>query len=93
MDSINEPQKPIQVVVAKTEKNLGIAVVLAAIFGPLGLFYASIIGGFIMVAVSFLVGLLTFGVGLLFTWPLCILWAYLATKRYNAKLTSASAVL
>ncbi len=86
MDSINEPQKPIQVVVAKTEKNLGIAVVLAAIFGPLGLFYASI-------AVSFLVGLLTFGVGLLFTWPLCILWTYLATKRYNAKLTSASAVL
>lgn len=42
MDSINEPQKPIQVVVAKAEKNLGIAVVLAAIFGPLGLFYASI---------------------------------------------------
>lgn len=85
--AVKEPQM-VQVVVAKSEKSMGLAVVLAAIFGPLGLFYSSIIGGLIMLPVSVLVGVLTLGIGFLFTWPVCILWAYLSTKRYNAKLTA-----
>lgn len=69
---------------------MGLAVVLAAIFGPLGLFYSSIVGGFVMLAVSFVVGLITLGFGLIVTWPVCIFWAYMATKRYSAKLSAGS---
>lgn len=69
---------------------MGLAVVLSAIFGPLGLFYSSIVGGFVMLAVSFVVGLITLGFGLIVTWPVCIFWAYMATKRYNAKLSAGS---
>lgn len=93
METANATQQPVQVVVAKSEKSMGLAVVLSAIFGPLGLFYSSIIGGFVMMAVSFVVGFITLGFGLIVTWPTCILWAYLSTKRYNAKLASASMVM
>ncbi|SHK62455.1 hypothetical protein SAMN05216582_1108 [Selenomonas ruminantium] len=93
METVNTAQQPIQVVVAKSEKSIGLAVVLTAIFGPLGLFYSSIIGGFVMLAVSFVVGLITLGFGLIVTWPTCIFWAYMATKRYNAKLAADSVAM
>lgn len=64
-----EPRKP---------RNPGVAVLLAFLFGPLGLFYASKIGGFFMTFVCLVVGVGTVGVGLLFAWPVCILWAYVA---------------
>jgi len=86
-------QAPVQVVITKAEKSMGLSIVLAAIFGPLGLFYSSIIGGFIMLVISFVGALITLGVSLIITWPLCILWAYLSTKRYNAKLSAATTTI
>lgn len=61
-------------------KSRGLAVLLATLFGPLGLFYASPVGGLLMTLVSLTVGLFTVGVGLLFAWPVCILWAYAAVS-------------
>lgn len=79
--------KPNNVVVTST-KNVGIAIILSVLFGPLGMLYATVIGGVIMIFVNLVVGILTFGFGLLLTWPIGIVWAVIATNSYNKKLTS-----
>ena len=71
-----------QIEISVAQKNIKLAIVLTILFGPFGLFYATIPGGFIMTIVTFV--LLRFG-GLLITWPFCILWAYFAIKNYNKK--------
>lgn len=65
-----EPRKP---------KSWKKALLLTLLFGPLGLFYASRAGGFLMTWVCIVVGIGTVGVGLLLAWPVCMLWAYVAT--------------
>jgi hypothetical protein len=62
-------------------KSQALAVILATLLGPLGLFYASPLGGFFMTFVCLVVGVGTVGVGLLFAWPVCIFWAYVATAH------------
>ena len=39
-----------------------------------------------MFVVSALVGLLMFGLGLVITWPIYVIWAALAASSYNKKL-------
>lgn len=56
-----------------------IAVLLAVLFGPLGLFYATRAGGMLMSFVTLVAGIGTMGVALIFAWPVCILWAYVVT--------------
>ncbi|MET0398891.1 MAG: hypothetical protein ABW277_19015 [Longimicrobiaceae bacterium] len=56
------------------------AVLLALVFGPLGLFYVSVVSGVLMTFVTLVAGLSTVGVGLLFAWPLCVVWAYIAAS-------------
>jgi hypothetical protein len=36
------------IIVTKSPKSLGVAILLAFLFGPIGLFYASVFGGFVM---------------------------------------------
>jgi len=79
----NEEQK--QVVVTST-KSMGIAILLTVLFGPLGMLYSTIWGAIIMIVLSGIIGIVTLGFGLLFTWPVCIIWAAVATKSYNEKL-------
>jgi hypothetical protein len=62
-------------------KSQKLAVVLATLFGPFGLFYASPVGGLFMTFVCAVVGVGTVGVGLLLAWPVCIFWAYVATAH------------
>ena len=69
-----EPGKP---------PNVKIAVLLAVLFGPLGLFYSSPVGGVFMTFVCAVVGVGTVGVGLLLAWPVCILWAYVAAASHR----------
>jgi hypothetical protein len=69
-----EPRRP---------PSVKLAVVLAVLFGPLGLFYASPVGGLFMTFVCMVVGVGTVGVGLLLAWPVCILWAYVAASSYQ----------
>lgn len=54
-----QPATPFHVVV-RLPKSVGAALVLSFLLGPLGLLYASIKGGLIMLAVDFLGGLLIF---------------------------------
>lgn len=82
----NQPQR--QVVIVKAPKSVGVAVALTFFFGPLGLLYSSVMGGLIMLAVTFLVVLFTAGLGLIITHPICIIWGVVAANDYNKKLLS-----
>ncbi|MBR2215502.1 MAG: zinc ribbon domain-containing protein [Selenomonadaceae bacterium] len=80
-------------VVTRTPKNMGLGIALALIFGPFGLFYASIPGGIIMLVIGILlniVGMMVFVVGVFFTLivtdVICAAWAYFAIDKYNRDL-------
>lgn len=73
-------------------KSVLAAFLLAFFFGPLGLFYASIVGGIVMLLISFAVAILTLGLGLIVPWVICLAWAVIATNSYNAKLQQRVAV-
>lgn len=95
--TLTPAQPQMQYVIAQPTKSIGVALVLALLFGPLGLFYCSIFGGVVMLVVCGildLIGLLMMGLGLLVTIPLgniiCAIWAYISTKRYNANLMSGN---
>lgn len=75
-------QMPQQIVV-KTQKSVGVALILAFLFGPLGMLYSTIAGGIIMLIVTGFVAIFTLGFGLLITWPVCMIWAAIAANSYN----------
>lgn len=79
-----------QVVVVTPTKSAGVAILLTALFGPLGMFYSTITGAIVMIVVSLVVALFTLGFGLLLTWPICIIWAALAASSHNKKLVGGS---
>lgn len=81
---------PRQVLVLST-KSVGLAVFLGIVFGPLGLLYSTIPGAVVMFLVNVGAGIFTLGLGLLLTWPLCGLWAFIAAKAHNAKLVAGAA--
>lgn len=81
MENSNETQRI--VVVRSDEKSMLAAILLSLFFGPLGLLYASVTGGIVMLIISIVVGLFTLGVGLFITFPICIIWAVVATNKYN----------
>ena len=78
-------EEPKQVIVIST-KSMGIAILLTVLFGPLGMLYSTIWGAIIMIVLSAIVGIVTFGFGLIITWPICIIWTAVATNSYNKKL-------
>jgi len=78
-------EQPQRVVVTST-KSMGVSIILTILFGPLGMFYSTILGGIVMSIISLVVGVLTFGMGLIITWPICVIWAAIATNSYNIKL-------
>ncbi|HEU0079443.1 MAG TPA: hypothetical protein VFQ76_17435 [Longimicrobiaceae bacterium] len=67
------------------------AVLLALFFGPLGLFYVSVVSGVLMTFITLVAALSTVGVGLLFAWPLCVVWAYIAASSRHDDAESAPA--
>ncbi|MEM9252913.1 MAG: hypothetical protein AAGB29_11240 [Planctomycetota bacterium] len=78
--------------VVVSNKNVGVAIILTFLLGPLGMLYSTIFGAIVMLVVSLVVGVLTLGIGLFVTQPICILWAALAAAAYNKKIvTRASA--
>lgn len=67
-------------------KSTGIALILALLFGPLGLLYSSITAAIVMFVITIPVAIFTLGFGLLLTHPICAIWAYVAVTNYNKKL-------
>lgn len=74
------------VIITRSPKSQGIGVILTLLFGPLGLFYASIIGGVIMCVVALPLVLITFGIGWIIVVPICVVWSLVAVGNYNKNL-------
>lgn len=79
-------EKNVQIIVTRSTKSVGIGLLLTFIFGPIGMLYGTIWGGFIMMVVNLVIGIPTFGLGLLFTWPIQLIWVALSIRSYNKKL-------
>ncbi len=79
------------VTVVTTTKSMGIGILLTVLFGPLGMLYATIPGALIMIVVTAVVGFLTLGIGLIVTWPICIIWTAVAVNKYNKNLMTGVA--
>jgi len=73
-------------VVVVPAKNVGIAALLTILFGPLGMLYSTVPGAIVMLLVSLVAGGITLGLGVVVTWPICILWGAIAAKNYNRKI-------
>jgi hypothetical protein len=84
-----QPTQP-NIVVVVPLKSTGLAIILAVVFGPLGLLYSSVLGAIVMFVVNIIVGIVTLGFGLFLTWPICGLWAAFAVMSHNKKLLGAS---
>jgi hypothetical protein len=91
------PAQPIyhpQPILVVGEKSVGLAFLLAFLFGPLGMLYATVAGALIMICVSLVAAVLSlflFGIPLFFTWIACIVWACIAAGNHNTNLQRRAA--
>ena len=65
------------------QKSMGLAILLAFLFGPLGMLYATIPGAIVMFILDVLMFFFTGGLGLIITIPVGIIWAAMAVSKYN----------
>lgn len=61
----NQPPTQTVIIMGSNKKSMGLAIILALFFGPLGLLYSSVTGGIIMLVVSGIIAVFTLGFGLL----------------------------
>jgi len=82
---IHQPtyQQSIYYVNNNNRKSMGLAIVLVFFFGPFGLFYSSTTGGLVMTFFGIPFIIFTLFLGVFFVWPICIVWAIIATNNYN----------
>ncbi len=76
------------VVTCPKSKSVGVTILLTSLFGPLGMLYSTVIGAWVMLVVSVIVGTHTFGVGLLYTQPVCIIWGAISASSANKESVS-----
>jgi hypothetical protein len=66
------------------DKSVGAALLLTFLFGPFGLFYASAVGGFVMLAFAIVIGIATIGLGLPVAWFGSMIWgAITASSKHS----------
>jgi hypothetical protein len=65
------------------EKNVAIAVLLALLFGPLGMFYSTVAGALVMMFAGGLFTVVTLGAGVVLVIPICMLWAGSSAALHN----------
>ena len=82
MDRLNRPPT----VFVGPHKNVGLAVLLSLLFGPLGMFYSTIGGGLVMMFFGGLFTVVTLGAGVIFVIPICMIWAGSAASSHNYQL-------
>lgn len=87
--SLPETAQPRTIVIVQ-RKSLGLALLLTLFFGPLGMFYSTVVGALVMLLVSGVVGFVTMGLGLLLVWPLQLIWTWMAVVNHNAAQASAA---
>ncbi|EDQ05589.1 hypothetical protein DSM14862_02574 [Sulfitobacter indolifex] len=72
------PTHTTTIIHAKPQKSVVAAFFLTLLFGPLGLLYATVAGGIVLIILAILIGVVTFGLGALITWPVSIIWGVVA---------------
>lgn len=83
-----------QIVITKSTKNVGIALILTFIFGSIGMFYSTVKGGLIMILIQILFIVVTLGVGVFLVFllnPICMIWAAISANNYNKQLLQGAA--
>lgn len=65
-------------------RSAGVAFLLTFLFGPLGMFYSTVVGAIVMVVASLVLIPLTSGIAAFLVWPISIIWGCLAASRANA---------
>jgi hypothetical protein len=70
-------------VIVRPPKSVGVAILLAIFFGPLGMLYSTVPGALAMMFISFVLFFLTAGFSVFITWPICIIWSAMASESYN----------
>lgn len=66
-------------------KSLAGALLFSIFFGPVGLLYATSVGGIIMIIVGFVVICSRLIVPIILMWLICNVWSVVAVNRYNRK--------
>lgn len=87
-----EEQKT-NVVITRSPKSQGISFILTFLFGPLGLFYSTVLGGIIMLILGIIITVVTLGMGAILVWLVCIVWGAIAVSSYNGKLLGNRSVV
>lgn len=82
-NKMEQTQPQTNIVYVGKQKSVGTAFLLAFLFGPLGLLYASVIGGVVMFVVGIILFFLIPIVGGIFAWVGCIIWAVIAAQKAN----------
>ena len=67
-------------------KSMAVGILLTIFFGPLGLFYSSVIGAIIMLIVSIPLAIVTAGLGFILIIPVCVIIAAVSINNHNSKL-------
>lgn len=67
-------------------KNLAGALLFCVFLGPIGLLYASTVGGITMLIIGFILVCCKFIVPIILAWLICCIWGVVAVNRYNYKL-------
>jgi hypothetical protein len=65
------------------DKSVVLALVLAVLFGPLGLFYVSVWGAVLLIVVAAAGVVPTLGFVLIFVWAASIVWAAVAAGKQH----------
>lgn len=73
-----------------SQKSVGGAVALAFLFGPLGMLYSTVPGAVVMFIVSIPIVIVTLGLGLLITIPVCMVWAGMAASAHNKRMAGVA---
>lgn len=84
MSDLNKTETPQHIVVTST-KSVAISIIFTFLFGPLGLLYSTVSGGIIMIVIGIILFVLTAGLGLISTWPICMIWGVIAVSNSNKK--------
>jgi hypothetical protein len=69
-------------------KSVGASIALTFFFGPLGMFYSTVMGAIIMLVLYLIIGLLTIGLGLIVLHPIAVIWGAIAVSNENKKIAA-----
>jgi len=85
---MTETARHTTVIVNQPRKSVIVALLLTLLFGPLGMLYSTVTGGIVMLVLTFILTPLTYGMSLLLTWPICMIWGGVAAARSGKSTTT-----